>query len=539
MTYHGARAVVLFALALFVTLLFAPDPGMEVPERLSGLADRVWVDAEGFDPGPFFGTVLLNAILLAIFGLLLFFFRPQIYHNFRWILLQAVLIAAFFGAGALVDRYGLPVELLPVAFVTLAVAVLWDGRIALFLALVLGTLTAAQPPFAESHAWMPVLVAGAAAALSVRVVRRRAQTWVFIALIVVAYGAVLAALGLAYQREASDVALSVGWAGINTVASAILAMGFLPVFEWATRITTDQTLLEWADPNRPLLKRLSLEAPGTYAHTINVANLAEAASNAVGANGLLCRVGVYYHDVGKMVKPQYFIENQLAGRNPHDKLKPETSAAIVREHVTEGVRLAQEAKVPEILVDFIREHHGTQRVSFFSDQAQDAGGRVEPQDREFRYPGPKPQSRETAIVMLADSVESATRAMKEPTPERIGQLIDNLVETRLQDGQLDEAPITLRELGETKRQFRKVLGGMYHHRIDYPGTRHLTETPRAGEGDQGAADATRPGVVEKGSGAAEDSGPPAEPTDGGEPTSGAEADPAGGSPSGGDGGPAR
>ena len=482
-TYHGARILLLLLLAFFLGLLFARGPDADAA-GIVGVADAGGlVDVEAFEARAFTGSVLLNAIVLGVFGLLLFFFRPAIYHNFRWVLLQGVLIAAYFGAGALVDRYALPVELLPVAFATLAVAVLWDGRLALFLALVLGSLTAAQPPFSEVLAWMPVLVAGAAAALSVRVVRRRAQTWVFISLIVVAYAAVLSALGLTFQREPADVALSVGWAGLNTVASAILAMGFLPVFEWATRITTDQTLLEWADPNRPLLKRLSLEAPGTYAHTINVANLAEAAANAVGANGLLCRVGVYYHDVGKMVKPQYFIENQLAGRNPHDKLKPETSAAIVREHVTEGVRLAQEEKVPEMLVDFIREHHGTQRVSFFSDRAKGAGGRVEPDDESFRYPGPKPQSRETAIVMMADSVESATRALKDPTPERIGQLIDNLVETRLQDGQLDEAPITLREIGEAKRQFRKVLGGMYHHRIDYPGTRHLTESSR----DQGRA----------------------------------------------------
>lgn len=510
-TYHGARLLVLFVLALLLSLLFAPGEGVQVADGFRGLADVDWTRQEGFQPGAFAGSVLLNAILLGIFGLLLYFFRPRIYHNFRWILLQALLIAVFFGAGALVDRYVLPVELLPVAFVTLTVAVLWDGRIALFLALVLGTLAAAQPPFAEPSAWMPVLVAGAAAALSVRVVRRRAQTWVFIALIVMAYGAILAALGLALQREPGEVASSIGWAGVNTIASAILAMGFLPLFEWLTRITTDQTLLEWADPNRSLLKRLSLEAPGTYAHTINVANLAEAAANAVGANGLLCRVGVYYHDVGKMVKPQYFIENQLAGRNPHDKLKPETSAAIVREHVTEGVRLAQEEKVPELLVDFIREHHGTQRVSFFSDRAQDAGGRIVPDDREFRYPGPKPRSRETAIVMLADSVESATRAMKDPTPDRISQLIDNLVETRLHDGQLDDAPITLQEIGEAKRQFRKVLGGMYHHRIDYPGTRHLTEAPGEPEKDPetGGESETRGEDVES-------------------PATGAEADPTGG-----------
>jgi putative nucleotidyltransferase with HDIG domain len=265
------------------------------------------------------------------------------------------------------------------------------------------------------------------------------------------------------------------WAAGNAVMSAILALGFLPVFEWFTRITTDQTLLEWSDPNRPLLKRLSMEAPGTYAHTINVANLSEAAANAIGANGLLCRVGVYYHDVGKMVRPQFFIENQPSGRNPHDRLKAATSAAVVREHVLEGIRLAEEARLPEVLIDFIPEHHGTQVISYFLERARkDAAEGEVINPEEYRYPGPRPQSRETAIVMLADSVESATRVLQEATPDRIRELIDTIVEDKIRQGQLEEAPLTLREISGIKAQFRKVLAGAFHHRIDHPATRHLT-----------------------------------------------------------------
>jgi putative nucleotidyltransferase with HDIG domain len=259
-------------------------------------------------------------------------------------------------------------------------------------------------------------------------------------------------------------------------------MGFLPVFEWFTGVTTDQTLLEWADPNRDLLKRLSMEAPGTYAHTINVANLAESAATAIGANGLLCRVGLYYHDVGKMLKPHYFVENQPDGRNPHDRLKPDTSAAIVKEHVVEGRRLAKEAKVPDVVANFITEHHGTQRIGFFLEKAKEEYGadNVDPED--FTYPGPRPRSRETAIAMLADSVESATRALKDPTPERIRGLIDSIVDAKIADHQLDDAPLTLREIAQIKDQFAKVLGGVYHHRIDYPQTRHLTESAQQGNG---------------------------------------------------------
>jgi cyclic-di-AMP phosphodiesterase PgpH len=419
----------------------------------------------------------LNLLILSIFGFLIYFFRLDVYRDFRWLLLLGALVTAFAGAGGIIARNNLPPELLPIAFVALAVAVLWDGRLALVLAATLAALVGVQGPFQAVNAWVPVFVAGSAAALSVRAVRRRAQTWLFIAVIGLGYLAVILTLGAVIGRSPETIATSFAWALGNAVVSGILAMGFLPVFEWFTRITTDQTLLEWADPNRPLLKRLSMEAPGTYAHAINVANIAEAAANAIGANGLLCRVGVYYHDVGKMSKPQYFVENQPPGRNPHDRLKPTTSASIVREHVTEGVRLARDAKLPEVLVDFIPEHHGTQEISFFYQKAIDEAkeGGVEPDPVEFRYPGPRPRSRETAIVMLADSVESATRTLQDPTEDRIRALIDRLVEDKIRQGQLEEAPLTLREMGIIKAQFAKVLGGLYHQRIDYPGTRDLTE----------------------------------------------------------------
>ncbi|TVP50186.1 MAG: HDIG domain-containing protein [Gemmatimonadales bacterium] len=432
---------------------------------------------EDFGPRvlPSIGAFGLNLLLLGIFGAYLFFFRPRIYRNLRWVLLQAAMALAFMGAASIVARQGLPVELLPIAFVALGAAVLWDGRLALVLAISLAAVIGAQIPFQSAGAWLPVFVGGSAAALSVRAVRRRSQTWIFIAIIAAAYVGVIVALGLMTGREPGRIVLSLGWATGNTVVSAILAMGFLPVFEWFTRITTDQTLLEWADPNRPLLKRLSMEAPGTYAHTINVVNLSEAAANAIGANGLLCRVGVYYHDIGKMIKPQYFIENQPSGRNPHDKLKPATSAAIVREHVTEGIRLAREANLPDVLVDFIPEHHGTQDIAFFLDRAQRELAEGETLDPEtFRYPGPRPRSAETAIVMLADSVESATRTVQDPTPARIAELIDNIVEGKIRAGQLDEAPLTLRDIGIIKGAFLKVLSSLYHQRVDYPQTRHIT-----------------------------------------------------------------
>ena len=189
------------------------------------------------------------------------------------------------------------------------------------------------------------------------------------------------------------------------------------------------------------------------------------------------------------MKPQYFIENQPSDRNPHDKLKPATSAAIVREHVAEGIRLAEEARLPDVLIDFIPGHHGTQEISYFYEKAKQE---LEEEDEEldpeaFSYPGPRPRSKETAIVMLADSVESATKTMKDPTPERVRDLIDSIVESKIQQGQLDEAPVTLQEIGIMKLQFHKVLGGVYHHRIDYPATRHLTDSEASSEVREPAA----------------------------------------------------
>ena len=258
------------------------------------------------------------------------------------------------------------------------------------------------------------------------------------------------------------------WGAANGVSSALIAMGFLPLFEAATKITTDQTLLELADLNRPLLKRLSLEAPGTYAHSISVANLAEAAARAVDANALLVRVGAYYHDVGKIATPQYFVENQARGRNPHELIDPRKSAALVRAHVLEGIRFAEQAKLPQVIRAFIPEHHGTQTIGFFYDQARQANPEADLDPADFAYPGPKPQSKETAILMLADSVESAAKVLQEPTLERIRALVDRIVDSKISHHQLDEAPLTLHDIARIKEQFTAVLNGMYHHRIDYP-----------------------------------------------------------------------
>jgi putative nucleotidyltransferase with HDIG domain len=414
------------------------------------------------------GGMLYNLLLLVVFAVVLRYFRPRIYASNRSLGLIWTLTLAVAGAGALIVWSQAPVELLPVAFAALVLASLYDGLIALVTVVILVGLVAIRPPLLGAAALFPILMGGAAAALGGRVVRRRAHMWTFATAIAGAYVLAASSLGLLGTIEIDEILHISFWGTVNAIGCALLAWGVLPLAETFTKITTDQTLLELADLNRPLLRRLSLEAPGTYAHSINVANLAEAAARAIDANSLLVRVGVYYHDIGKVEKPQYFVENQPRGRNPHDKLKPATSANIVREHVEYGLKLAEDARLPDSVAAFINEHHGDARISFFLDRAKELDPDGEFNPRDFRYPGPKPQSKETTIALLADSVESAARTLQDPTHRSITELVDRIVKGKIEDGQLNDTPLTLKELTRIKEQFVKVLTGMYHSRIDYP-----------------------------------------------------------------------
>ncbi|HUG01755.1 MAG TPA: HDIG domain-containing protein [Longimicrobiales bacterium] len=414
------------------------------------------------------GRFLFDMLLLGILGVLLYFFRPAVYADLRHVLVITLLTLVLGSAAAIVASSGWPMVMIPIALPVLVIAALWDGRLALSYALIVSILLSTQAPFGGVSPLFTMVLAGAAAAMAVRVVLRRSQTWVFVSVIAGAYAVAGIVLTLLRGLPFSSALGAVGWGVANAAGSAVLAMALLPLFEAYTRITTDQTLLELGDLNRPLLKRLALEAPGTYVHSINVAHLAEAAARAISANTLLARIGAYYHDVGKVVKPQYFIENQPPGRNPHDRLKPATSATMVRNHVLEGVRLAEEAKLPDSVKAFIKEHHGTQLISFFYDQAREVDPDLQPDPRVFRYPGPTPRSRETALLMLADSVESATRVLSDPTPERIKEVVDQIVDGKLAQHQLDESPMTFGDLRRVREVLVTSLTNVYHQRIDYP-----------------------------------------------------------------------
>lgn len=253
---------------------------------------------------------------------------------------------------------------------------------------------------------------------------------------------------------------------VSAVASGALAMGLLPFFESGFGIISSYRLIELSNPNHPLLKKILMEAPGTYHHSLMVANLADAACEAVGANGLLARVGCYYHDIGKTRRPGFFVENQMNGFNPHDQLKPEASSDIIIAHVIDGVKILQKHKMPKEIIDIAAQHHGTSLVKFFYFKAKELDPDV--LEEKFRYSGPKPQTKENAIISVADSVEAAVRAMKEPNAEKIKSLIHAITQDKLMDGQFDECDLSIKELKTIEKVFGETLNGTFHSRIEYP-----------------------------------------------------------------------
>ncbi len=255
---------------------------------------------------------------------------------------------------------------------------------------------------------------------------------------------------------------------LNGLFCAVLTIGTLPIWENIFKIVTPLKLLELSNPNQVLLKRLLLEAPGTYHHSIIVGNLSERAAEAIGADPLLARVGAYYHDIGKLKRPYFFKENQLGMDNPHDKLKPNMSTLIITNHTKDGIALAKEYNIPEEIIDIIAQHHGDTTVSYFYHKALKENESKEVNIEDFRYPGPKPKTREAAIVMLADSTEAAVRSLKEPTKKNIEEMIRNIIKGKLQDGQLEECNLTLKDLNTIANAFSTIMMGIFHERIEYP-----------------------------------------------------------------------
>lgn len=415
------------------------------------------------------GHFLMTIATLMIFFLYLFLLRKQIFEDNAMITLITLLflgVIAVYGVAlraALIDMY-----VVPVAIVAIVLTVIFDSRVAFFGSLTLALIGSHLLNYDFGFTFATVF-ASALGIFSVRDIRNRSQFFLSASVVFAGYMLVLTA-NLLLQGTPIDrfVDLTI-FVAINSVL-LLLAYPALWIFERVFDVTTDLTLLELSDTNRPLLKDLSMKAPGTFNHVLQVANLAETAAASIGANALLTRVGALYHDIGKMVKPEYFVENQRGGVNPHDGLKPRMSALIIASHVKEGIDMARRAGLPQVVEDFIPMHHGTTRIEYFYHRALKMHKDGEPsvQESEFRYPGPRPRSKETSILMLADSVEAASRTLENPSHKRLEGLIDAIVEARREDGQLDDTDLTFAELRTIKQALLGVLTGIYHVRVKYP-----------------------------------------------------------------------
>ena len=415
------------------------------------------------------GHFLVTIASLLIFFLYLYLLRRPIWRDNAKITLITLLFLGVIAVYAVALRAALlDMYVVPVAIVAVLLTVIFDSRVAFFGSLTLALIGSHLLNYDFSFTFATVF-ASTLGIFSVRDIRNRSQFFISASVVFLGYVVVLTANLLLQNTPMDRFTDLIIFVAINAVL-LLLAYPALWIFERVFDITTDLTLLELSDTNRPLLKELSLKAPGTFNHVLQVANLAETAAAAIGANALLTRVGALYHDIGKMVKPEYFVENQRGGVNPHDGLKPRMSALIIASHVKEGIEMARRNRLPHMVEEFIPMHHGTTRIEYFYQRALKQRKEGEPpvQESEFRYPGPRPHSKETSILMLADGVEAASRALDNPTHKRLSGVIEGIVEARREDGQLDVTNLTFTDLNTIKESMLSVLTGIYHVRLKYP-----------------------------------------------------------------------
>jgi putative nucleotidyltransferase with HDIG domain len=414
------------------------------------------------------GVLLLVAIFVMMIPLYLSFYRKKIYADNKNLYLIAM-IALFTGFLAkAITASPLSSYFIPIAAAAMLLAILLDESVAFVISLMLSIFVGviAGNKFSVMVA---SLVGGIAAIYFIRGVRRRSQilkAGIFVGL---SKFIVICGIGLLNTLEPNVFIREAGWGVASGIMSAGIVMFLLPMFEFLFNISTNITLLELSDLNHPLLKKMVLNAPGTYHHSLVVGNLAEAASDAVGANSLLARVGAYYHDIGKIEKAEYFSENETGHESPHEKLASSMSALIIQSHVKDGLELAKKHKLNNAIINFITQHHGTSLIYYFYQRAlEKIGDEDKLKEGAFRYPGPKPQTKETAIVLLADAVEASSRALTNPTPSRIKGLVQKMINNKFIDNQLDDCDLTLKDLNKIAAAFVRILTGIFHTRVEYP-----------------------------------------------------------------------
>ncbi len=425
------------------------------------------------------GEYIFALLIIFIFGIYVYYYRPGFFADNKMLgLITTILIIQFLLAMLIDGVLKWNFLSIPVTLGPMLLSMLLDAPVA-FLGTVVISFVLGAAQGNNFYLALVTLVVGTIALLSVQKIRNRGQMFRAILYILIGYSILSFSYGFIHYDSFSSMLQNLGFYMLpNAILVPTAVFLLIGIFEKLFDVSTDITLLELSDLNHPLLKRLSVEAPGTFHHSIIVGNLAEAAAKAIGANSLLARVGCYYHDVGKMQRAEYFVENQAGAMNKHEKLTPTMSSLILAKHVKAGLELADEYGLPRAVKQFIPEHHGTNLMAYFYHKATETMDPKDINENDFRYPGPKPQSKETAISMLADAVEAASRALPNPNLQRISSLVEDLIEKRFQEGQLDECDVTLRELNEIKQAFIPILMGIHHLRIEYPGSEPKGEKGR-------------------------------------------------------------
>ena len=419
----------------------------------------------------YLGAFFVVSILLFLLFSFFYIYRNEYFKDSKFLLLIGLLMYLIVFSSWIIVSYQLPVYIIPIAMFSILLTVLLDTTVSLIsstiLILLVSLLIGNDLDFAIIQFFISFI-----AILSVRKLRKRRQIIATMLTLVMCSLFVFFSVMLFKGIDFLDYNYStVGYLALSSFLCPILAFGLVPLFESFFGITTDLSLIELLDYDQPLLKKLMEDAPGTHTHSVKVGTLAESCANAIGARALLCRVGSYYHDIGKIKKPEYYAENQT-GENKHDSITPHMSAKILKQHVTDGLTLADEYGLPTIVKDFIKTHHAKNRMEFFYKKALENDSKVD--ENEFRYPGPKPTSKETGIVMLAEAIEAQANSLKNPTLEKFETMIDKAIRSRLEDGQLDECPLTMEDLQKIKGRrdgkhgLLPVLSGLYHSRPEYP-----------------------------------------------------------------------
>ncbi|MBN2542225.1 HDIG domain-containing protein [bacterium] len=410
---------------------------------------------------PFFRFILMLVITILLF-VYISTFQKEIIKNIKYLFLILALIIIQTASTFFLHKFNLPLELIPISITTIVVAILFSMELTISLLLVIALLVGFISSF-DLALVSYTIVAGFFSAFLFRKITSRRELYKPILIYIVLLAVFIIASELIIFKPVNDILKLAGILALKSLFFPLVTIMFLPLFESLTGITSNITLSDFANTNLPILQQLSVEAPGTYQHSVIVSNLSEVAATAIKANSLVAKLGGLYHDIGKIINPGYFNENLKKDENPHYKLAPTMSFLIIKSHVKEGVDLARSLKIPKVIVDIIQQHHGTSVVESFYKKALKKDDKIKEAD--FRYPGPKPRTKEALIVVLADSVEAAVREISEPTEDKINHLVTNIVNKKLDDGEMDECSITLRELNKIKEVFVPILLGVHHKRI--------------------------------------------------------------------------